>query len=346
MGVWYTTRESVQRALDVATTARADRQVDDAIEAASRDVEDCTHRRFYPWTGTRYLDWPDRQQGTSYRLWLDENELISATSVTSGGIAIPSGSYNLEPNGLGPPYDHIELKLSTNATFGLGNTHQRDVAITGLFGYRNDEQIVATLTAAVTGTGDTALHVDDPARFGVGSLLRVDNERMIVTSRTMTSSGQTVQTPLSASAANVTVAVTNGSVFFSGEVILLDSERILVVDVAGNNLTVKRAQDGSVLAAHSGSTIYRETTLTVERGVVGTTAATHLSGASVNRWEAPGPVRQLVRAAAIDQVMQEQSGYARTVGSGETQRNVSTMPLTKLRERVERNYRRIRVGVV
>lgn len=344
MGIWYCTRESVKRALDTGVNARSDAQIDDAIEAASRDIERCCNRVFYPWTGTRYLDWPDPQNGTSYTLWLEENEVASVSALTSGGTAIAGSAYNLEPS-YGPPYDRIELKLSGSPSFGLGNTHQRDVALTGVFaGAPVTEAAAGALEAAIADTTTMAVSVTNAAAVGVGSLLRVDSERLRVFGRAWASSGQTAS--LTASNGDTSVTVSDGSVFAADETILIGSERLLVTDVAGNTLVVRRAFEGSVLAVHTTAAIYRQTSLLVERGAVGTTAATHLDNAPVYRWESPGPVRNLCRAQAIDTVLQEQGGYSRTVGSGDNARNASGAALGSLWARVEDSYRRVRLGVV
>ena len=149
---WYATREDVQRALDSKLTARNNAQIDRALESASRDVDALCHRRFYPETDTRSWDWPGQQYALPWRLWLDDNELISVTALTSGGTTIAASDYFLEPNRGGPPYNRLEIDLDSTAGFGGGNTHQRAITVTGLFGYANDETSVGTLTAAVSST--------------------------------------------------------------------------------------------------------------------------------------------------------------------------------------------------
>jgi hypothetical protein len=341
MGIWYCTRESVRRALDTGANARDDAQIDDAIEAASREIERCTNRVFYPWTGTRYVDWPDQQNGTSNVLWLEENEVASVSALTSGLVTIAPSAYNLEPNASGPPYDRIELKLSSSASFGLSDSRQRDVAISGVFaGAPVSESTAGQLGAAITGTVAAAVTVSDPAAVGVGSLLRVDSERLRVFGRAWQDSTQTAT--LSASNADSGVTVANGSVFVPDETILVGSERMLVTDVAGNTLVVRRA----VLTDHAAAPVFRQTGLLVERGAVGTTAATHLTAAPIYRWDAPGPVRTLCRAAALDTALQEQGGYSRTVGSGDNARSASGAALANLWDRVEEQFRRYRMGVV
>ncbi|MFE0801088.1 hypothetical protein [Streptomyces sp. NPDC058812] len=335
-GVWYATREDVQRALDVQPSARSNRQIDRALESASRDVEGLCHRKFYPVAATRYFNWPGSQYRPSWRLWLDDNELISLTTIASGGVAIDPANVLLEPNRSGPPYTRIETNIGTAATWGGGDTHQRDIAITGLWGYRNTETTLGATTTALATTTATTLTVDGDtsASVGVGSVLRVDSERLIVTGRTMAATGQTLAADLAVQKNATTVTVADASGFAADETILIDGERMLIIDIAGNKLVVDRADGGSTLAAHTtGATIYAARTLTVTRGALGTTAATHTTGTTVHRWEPPGLVRDLVIANAMNRVLQEQAGYARTskTSSGAKSVSVETLSLESLR---------------
>ncbi|MFI9235771.1 hypothetical protein [Streptomyces sp. NPDC053079] len=343
MGVWYATREDVKEALDFKETARANGRIDRALESASRSVEGLLHRRFYPHTATRYWDWPSEQTARPWRLWLDESELISVTALSSGGAAIATSNYNLEPNRSGPPYSRIELKLSTSAAFGGGSTHQRDIAVTGLWGYRNDETLVADVDEAMSAS-ETDLDVTTSTGIGVGSVLRVGSERLLVTGKAMKDTGVNIDAgdSLTASAADVSLTMSTLTAAPAvDEVILIGSERMLVVDVAGSVLTVKRAWDGSTLAAHSGGAdIYAPRTLTVTRGALGTTAAAMSAGDDIYRWDPPGPVRELTIAEALTSLLQGQSGYARVVGSGEAQREAAGRGLHDLRESVYTSHGR------
>lgn len=327
-GIWYATREDVQRALDSKATARNNMQIARALESASRDVEGLCHRKFFPVVATRYFDWPARPAGgyTPWVLRLNDQELISVTTLVSGGRTITSDEYNLEPNQDGPPFNRVEIKLSTSAAYGGGSTYQRDVQISGLWGYRDTETSVGVLAEILDDT-ETGIDVDGPtsAAVGVGSILRVDSERVIVTGRAQLSTGQTLGAPgLDAQAKTVTVPVTTGASFAVDEVILIDAEKCLITDIAGNNLIVKRGWDGTVLAAHTtGATIYAPRTLTVTRGALGTTAATHANATPIYRWEPPGPVRQLVIAEALTSLTAESSGYSKATrsASGSSERN-------------------------
>lgn len=332
-GIWYATREDVMRALDIQPTARNRHQVDEAIAAATDSVHELCHRRFYPVQGTRYFDWPPRAGMTPWVLRLNDKELITASSVASGGRTLTADEYNLEPVNSGPPFNRVEVKLSTDASFGGGDTYQRSIQISGLWGYRNTESTLGATTAAVSSATATTLSVDGPtsALVGVGSVLRVDSERLIVTERAQASTGQTGT--LTADKKAVSLPVANGAAFAVDEVLLLDSERVRVDDIAGNTLTVERAYDGTVLAAHTTATIYAARTLTVTRGALGTTADTHPSGSTVYRWNPPGLVHQLTKAEAITQLTQERSGwFMKASTSGNSAGKVSVEALQTLRD--------------
>jgi hypothetical protein len=342
---WYATREDVMRALDSRPTARNAGQIDRALEAASRSVDRLCHRRFYPELDTRYFDWPDSQYGTSWRLWLDDSTLISVTSLSSGGTSIATDDVLLEPNRGGPPYTRLELNIGTNAVFGGGPTRQRDVTVTGWWGYRDDESPAGTLAAPVASTTATTLTVDSTAAaaVGVGSVLRIDDERLLVTGRAMADSGQTLAGDIDQQVKNVTVPVSDGTAFAVDEVILIDAERMLIVDIAGNNLIVKRPWDGTANATHSsGASVYALRSLTVTRGALGTTAALHTGGTAVARWEPPALVRQLVIGDAIGALTSETSGYTRALrsGDGSSERNRDSSALTALRDEVYAAYGR------
>jgi hypothetical protein len=339
MGIWYATREDVKSAMDFKETSNA--KVDRVIESASRSIEGLCHRRFYPTFATRRFDFPREDTSKSWRLWLDSNELISVSSMSSGNTTITSGEYLLRRSDDldEPPYTRVELDLNSSAAFG-GSSTQQAITITGLYGFRNDESAAGTVVGAVD-TSATRLDVTDSSAVGVGSLIRVGTERMTVTAKSQKDTGQDLQTPLGANIGETTVAVGDGSAFSVGEIILLDAERMLITDIAANNLFVKRAWDATTLATHTNSSIYAPRTLTVSRGVLGTTPNSVSNGASVARWDPPGPVRELCIAEALNSLLQTQAGYARTAGSGEGERELKLSGLASLRSSVYRTYGRM-----
>lgn len=335
-GVWYATREEIKNELDVKETARSNGRIDRALEDASRRIEGQCHRKFFPAQATRYFDWPSRAGATPWILRLNHQELISVAVLSSGGTTLTADEYNLEPVNDGPPFNRVEVNLGGNGSFGGGDTYQRDIQIAGLWGYRNTEASTGS-TVEILDDSETLVDVDGAtsAAVGVGSLIRVDSERMLVRERRQLSTGQTLGASITNQNNIVTIAVQTGSAFTAGESILIDGERMLIEDVAGNNLIVKRAWDGSTIAAHTlGATIYAPRTLVVTRGALGTAAAAHASGTAVALWMPPGPVRQLAIAEALTDLLQGRSGYARTSGSGDSERESSGRGLKDLRDSV------------
>jgi hypothetical protein len=336
----YCTRETVRAVTDQMPSARMNALIDSAIASAADTVDAFLNRVFYPTFGTRYRDWPDSMGASSFRLWLEDDELISLTSVTAGGTALTVGNLFLEPINTGPPYDRIEVNTGTTTVFRAGTTHQRAIALTGVFGYRADTAPAGALAEALD-TTETAVDVTNSALIGVGDLLISDTEYMLVTDSTWLTTGQTVQTPLTADVTNNAVAVTTGSAYAVGETLLLDTERMRITDVAGNTLTVERAVDGSVLATHAGSTIYAPRTLTVARHAVGTTAATHSSAAALSVHAVPALVAELALGETLVTLAQRSGAYARPSGQGAGTRPQPGAGLEDLRTLAFKAYGRI-----
>ena len=337
----YCTREDVARALDVAETARANDRIDRAIETARDEVDGLCRRRFVPWVGTRYFDWPDARYGTPGRLWLDGDELVSATSVVSGGTTISASDYFLEPANSGPPYRRVDIDRASSASYSAGTTPQRSIAITGTYGYTATTQAVGTLSAILTDDAEATASAAWSAPIGVGTLLRIGSEYLLVTERSMVDTGQNIQDALTASTSNVAVTVTDGTVFNVGDTLAVDTERMLVVAVTDNTLTVKRAWDGTVLAAHTDDTsVYNLTGVSLLRAQCGTTAAEHASDTTIYRHVVPGLVRDLAVGYALNQLLQEGSGYARVVGAGDATIEVSGKGLKALEDRCLRRHGR------
>jgi hypothetical protein len=347
--VKYATREDVQDAFDVREAAHRSAQIDQALASASDDIDGWLNRHKHglaPTNATRYFPWPGRDT-QAWRLWLDENELISVTTLTAGGTVIASGDYFLEPVNSGPPYTHIEVDLDSQAAFSNSGTHQRAISVTGVFGINDDQKPAGALESAVASTSTTAVDVTRSDLVGVGSVLTVDSERMLVVQKLALDSGQNIASAMNALNNDQTVDVSDGTLFFVGELILIDSERMRIVDITGNNLTVIRAYDGSTLATHLiAADVYAYRRLTVERGALGTTAATHLDGAPVSVWDVPSLVRDLCKAEVITRIEQEVSAYGSRVYSDEAERDssgtevVAGRGLTDLRKACARRYKR------
>lgn len=340
MGAWYTTREAVQSSPDIKASAYAAPQIDRAIEAGARSVDRLCHvcdDGFAPTIATRSFPYPNNQYADSGRLWLDQYQLISLTSMTSGGVNVPLANVFLEPVNSGPPYTSIEINRASSSSLSMNSgTSQRSLTLVGLWGFGQAEDTAGALAASVASASVTTWSVN--FKIGVGDILRVDTERVRVIDKLWSASGQTGS--LTAAVNAQTLAVADGTQFAAGEELLIDAERVLVRDIAGNNLIVQRAWSGSILAAHTTAAVYWPRTAVVVRGALGTTAATHANAAPVYRHAVPGPIEELNRAYAISTLFQQSIAYSTTAGEANAQRGVTVVALQALEQRVYGNYAR------
>lgn len=339
------TREQVKSAFDSAETARNNRQIDRLMAGAVDAVRKLTLRTFAPVLDTRTKDWPhELDTPMSWRLWLDADELAAApTLVMVDGQPVSVSDVLARPD-TGPPFDHLELDRSSSVTWTSGATPQRAVSITGVFGYNLVEPQATTLAADVNSSvgavtvGPATMGVD----IGIGSLIKVGSERMNVYRRALVTSGQTVQVPVTADLASQVVRVTSGAGFAVDEVITVDAERMRIDDIAGNDLLVTRAVDGTVPAVHNGSTIYVPRQLYVERAAGGTTAAGHTTGDPVLVWQPPALINQYAIAKTVVSLQLEAAGYTLTVGAGDNEREAAGRALNRLAAEVRSGFYRVR----
>jgi len=348
----YITREAVKKALDIKMTARSDDDVDRAIQGASRQIDSQMRRVFYPRDTTRKWDWPNYQRAAPWRLWLNQWELAAAPTdpdaVVSGGVTIPIGECFFEPFNSGPPFTYLELDRSTSASFSAGSTPQRSISITGTYGYNTDTAPAGSLAANVTDLTGTTVSVTNGAGAGVGDIVLVGTERMLLADKAMALTGRT-QTGSGCSTTNPgdTVLTPSGGTFYVGETLLMGGERLLVVDLAGSDVIVKRGWDGTSASTHTGATIYALRSWTVTRGALGTAAATHTAADPISRYTPPSLISQLALAEAENNLLQGLAGYARTVGSADNERPVSGASLADIRKQAYSAYaRQARLRVV
>lgn len=323
MGIWYATREAVQLSLEATNTVASSRLIDRRLEASSRAVESITHRRFYPERKTVYVDYPNYQYAYPWRLWLEGNEIISLDTLTAGGVSISPSNVMLrrgdEINE--PPYDSLELNTSSAAVFQSGQTDQRAIAVAGLFGDKDTDTSIPTAVLSGAINSSVTTLVLNPAsgiyNVGVGSVVLIGTERVVTTDRRMSDSGINTAGTLADLQSARTLAVGTGSAFAVGEIILVDAERMRVEDIAGNNLIVTRAWDGTTLADHaSGVDVYAARTFTVKRGALGTTAASHSNADNTYSHEFPGLVEETTVAIATVLIEQNAASYTAEMGTG------------------------------
>ena len=348
----YCNRTDVQRSIDFKDGLEVFTALDRAMSSAADNIDGHMHRVFFVSDDTRFFDWPSQggsgggQYAEPWRLWLNENDLVVMTSLVSGGVTIPLNAVYLEPVNnpakLRPFYTYIELDRAQSYAFGNNaQSPQHSIAITGTWGYGAAADLAGTLAANVM-TSDTTITTSDGSKIGPGDLMVLGygqstapypsaagyagsigaytGERILVTDVStvttgLTQSGSGVTT---ASASDQALTTTGSGSLNAGEVIVLDQEDMLVEQIVGSVVTVRRAWNGTTLSAHSGATVYAFRTFSVARGQLGTTATGYSSGANVYKHRVPPLIHDLAIAEAAGQVLQEGSGYARTVGSGES----------------------------
>lgn len=355
----YATVEQVMRAADIKASAYATDAILSALVSASDDVDSLVklgdavdggpRPAFAPWVGQISFDWPRPNNDDAYRFWLGRYRLNAFTAVTSGGTDMTASALGWPASGV--PYSALEIDTETSDSFDVGpGTGQRSLAITGTWGTlgRDETRSAWTLGGTLSSSADT---ITINAPVGIGSLLLVDSERLIVIARSWVTSGQSASA-LTAQANDQAIAVSDGSAFLAGETIVIDSERMLIREIIGNTLTVARATDGSTLAAHAGATtIYWQRSCTIERAALGTSAAAHSSGALVSIYRPPALVEQLTMAYATDRRSMESAGYARSMehirdrqqlSSKKVGGDVGAVGIPALEERLVSAYGRIR----
>ena len=333
----YATVEQLQAAADYKPTAYEAARLGRIVDAASRRIELRLHRHFYPLTETVTYTRPTLAKphtSTSTGFFLNR-DLISLSAVTVDTASQTVGLIELWPTQYGPPYSWLGVTGST-------------IVIAADWGFSNTTTPAGALAEALDAT-ETGVDVTDSSKdtgVGIGDLIIADSERMVVTGKSQLDIAQNIQGNLTADTSDVTVAVEDGTTIFTGEVLLVNAEEMLIVAISANNATVKRAWNGSVLAAHtSGDDIFAPRTLTVERNAVGSTAATHLTAAALTRNLPPAAITDLCIAESINTYEQETAGYARTLGAGETVQEARGFSLVDARLDVV-SYERVRTAAV
>lgn len=341
MKPWYCTRDDVVNALDTKVPVSMLPTVDRVCDSASRMIEDLCHRQFYPVFKTyKHFPWPRRSK--SFRVWTGDVDVLEIETLRIGGDLVDSADIILQPLNYGPPFNRIELnpKGSTTAFYNDGD-HIKPIEVFGTFGYDKTERQVSSISSAAAVDADR-LFVADSSKVSVGSVFVVGSEYMIATDRAFREvSGVTVSTGLVDKKNDDQLVLSSVSGFYTNEIVRVGSELMRIVGVASGSLTVQRAVFGSVLASHSsGAVVSKRDEFSVLRGELGTAAVSIAADDVLKVWEPPAPVRSLAIAEAVNLILQESSGYARVVGSGENAREMRGSGLKGLRMSVQKQYGR------
>ena len=350
---WYTGLRAVKTAIGINGVEK-DLQIGRMIESASRDIDDLTRTYFIPKTETRLYRWPQWQPSRSTILWLDQNLISVSTLQTkaqdTSPTTISSSDYFLEPVNTGPPYDRIEIDLSSTAAFESGDTPQRSISVAGDFGFRSTTKSAGTVDdSGGISSGDTALIVSNAASVDIGLTLLIDSERIFVTDQTFAALDSILLNgALTANKSNVTVTVDGSHGIVANEIIRVDAEEMYVERVSTNDLTVERAYNGTTLASHNDDTaVHINRTLTIERAVNGTTAASHGDTTAISVYEPPFQITNLCLAMAVNMYHLETGGYLGQAGRGDARLTAPTPgSFDDYQAHVIRSHKRHLQGVV
>ena len=352
MGNWYTSRERVKRAATINGTSNNE-QIDRIIEASSREIDRSTRRNFIPKTATKTYRYPRIVPLPSWVIWLNE-DLQSVTTLQTKAqddtpTTIASSDYFLEPNNFGPPYNRIEIDQSSSAAWESGNTPQRSISISGIWGYSNETKNGGIIASGLDSSSTaTSFICSDSSKIGVGDTLLIDSERIFISDKSSAALGSILLNgALTATKSQVTVTVDGSHGIVAGEIIQVESERMYIESVSTNDLTVIRAYDGSVLAAHNDdSAVHIFRTLTIERAANGTAAATHSDSTIILIYKVPQDIESLCIAESLATYFQEEAGFGRTVGVGDGAVEYTSRDLASRKRLTESFYRRVRSGVI
>jgi hypothetical protein len=347
----YCNRDDAARSIDFKDGIDVNAALDRALQSSAESIEGHFHRVFYPRDTTYKWDWPNTQMAPPWKLYFNQWDLVSATQVQSPpGTTIPLSSVIFRPVNRKPgwPFTYMELDRSTVSAFSAGPTPQLAIQVTGTWGFTADSDQVTTLAANAL-TGDATITVSDGSRLGAGDLAIIGTERLVVTSKKTAATGltQSGQGCTTAAASDNTLATTGSGSLNAGEVLLLDQEQMLVTDITNSVVTVMRSWNGTMLAQHSAATVYAYRLLGVLRGQLGTTAAGYSAPAAVSKHRVPSMIRDLGIGETTNRILQEGSGYARTVGSGDSAMPASGLALADLWDECRTVYgRKARIRAV
>ena len=188
----------------------------------------------------------------------------------------------------------------------------------------------------------------DGSLIDVGDTLLIETEQVFVTEVANAAVGsELIDGALTKDKGEVAVTIDDGTEVSAGEVILIESERMLIESISGNVLTVVRGFDGSAVAAHNNDTAFHAfRTYTIVRAVNGTTAATHANGTAVSRYAPEADIVALCVAEATRIIHQERSGWGRTIGPAGGATVPSGQGLDELRSAVYGHLTRVRQAAI
>jgi hypothetical protein len=290
-------------------------KVFEKVMAASRLLAMRTGR-FLPVTETRVFGSPK----DSTKLFLPF-PLLSVSAIVNDGISLVSGDYILQPSGRhwdNGPYSMLEVDPEAS-NLSSWDTDADGISITGDVGLYNAIGLSGTtLGASIASTSATTLRASNGSLVSPGMVVVIDSERIFIKA---TGTPVTAVTTLSAAldSKDELFTATDGSLLNVGEIIRIGVEQAKILDISGNTVAVQRGWNKTTRAPHlisSNVDVYRN--FVIERGVNGSTAATHGNSATIMRLLVPEDVKGLCRKIATRMLKDASSGYQGRVGDDAT----------------------------
>lgn len=250
-------------------------------------------------------------QGNGSKLLFPPSFLSAAPTVTNDGTAVTAADLLAGPAERHWPHGPFSyLQIVPDATSLTSWCRDVDgVTISDKFGlYDETVELGLTLGAAMNASV-TAMQVNDGSKVSPGFVGLCGSELMAVTATgSPTAGATTLGAELDDNADSGTVA--SGAALKVGEIARCGIEKMKVLDINSNTVYWGRGWQGTPRSTHAnGSAVDVYRTFTVLRGVNGTTAASHDSGASVLQQVAPADINFLCRKIAGRMLLDAQGGF-------------------------------------
>jgi hypothetical protein len=310
MQIYCTVQELIE---DLEKPGDVEEKVLRYIRSASRYLSG-KFGKFLPEIATRAL----RGEGME-TLYVGE-PLLRITSISHNGTALTTGvDFSLEPQerwwGNGPYSRLVSDPDSSN--LGTWLDIAGAVSLAGWFGLYDESRLLTTIAGQLV--GDSTIVVANGSILSPGMLLTIESEFEEVTGLgTATTTTATLNGAIDNMQEEITLS--NGALVNIGESIKVNFERMLVLDIEGNDVQVARGYARTKKASHlTGQTVYAHRTYTVARGANGSTAAAH-GAVSVYRQAVPDDINYLCRQIAGLEWKKAQTGFSGKQGTadGET----------------------------
>jgi len=199
----YATLAQIRAYLQAAGTTMStsdDEKLTQYLIWSSRLIDRRCHRRFYPRIETRHFDYQD-----TLRLFVDD-DLLAVETLTVDDSTIANTEWLLYPL-TQYPKAWIEIKHNSTSLFTYSGTPQDCIQVTGTWGYHDDwdnawvdsqdtvqdDPLTNAATSLTVADADGVDINGLTPRFSVGSLLKIEDEYLVVTTVNTSTNTLTVQ---------------------------------------------------------------------------------------------------------------------------------------------------------